>query len=295
MPFVFTARGRVRLSPIPLPPPNFAPLLKSKQTTVKPKKALVKSVPLRVSSSKLSRESRRTLADIEADGDSDSEFDFSRPFDENHPFVTSCYDDEISSESEEEEDDSDGEEDVDAALNPNKWNDPEDAFERYLAWFMGPPPEAEEDSTEEGDEENSMMSTPGLSLSSSPGIPSSSSPFRSSSPPSRPCSAFDLYSPTSFPLSDHYPNKKYKYTPAPPKAKVARMRIERVQKRMEKAKKDKWLCARDESPDLAGTAGVDVDELFDDDDDDVADDGKWVKPVLKPGEVWDPFGDELEI
>ena len=132
MPFVFTARGRVHLSPIPLPPPNFAPLLQSKQATTKPNKPPVKSVSRRVSSSK---ESRRTLADIEADGDSDSEFDFTRPFDENHPFVTSNYDDETSSESEDDEDD--GEEDVDAALNPNKWNDPEDAFEQYLAWFMG--------------------------------------------------------------------------------------------------------------------------------------------------------------
>ena len=195
MPFVFIARGRVHLSPIPLPPPNFAQLQKSKQATTKPKKRLVKSVSRRVSSS---RESRRTFGDIEADGDSDSESEFSRPFDANHPFVTSCYDDEISSESEEEEDDSDGEEDVDAALNPNKWNDPEDAFERYLAWFMGPRPDADQDSTEEEDKEDSctsMMSTPGLSMSSSPGIPSSSSPFRSSSPPSRPSSAFDLYSP----------------------------------------------------------------------------------------------------
>ena len=295
MPFVFTARGRVHLSPAPLPPPNFAPPLKLKQATTKPKKA---PVSRRLSSSKLSRESRRTLADIEADGNSDSESESSRPFDENHPFVTSNYDDEISSGTEEEEDDSDGEEDIDAALNPDKWNEPEDAFEEYLAWFMGPPPDAEEEDKENS--RSSVLSTPGLTLSSSPGsIPSSSSPFRSSSPPSRPSSAFDLYSPSSFPLSDHYPNTKYKYTPAPPKAKVARMRIERVQKRMEKAKKDKWLCARDESPDLAGAAGIDVDELFDededDDDDDVADDGKWVKPVLKPGEVWDPFGDELEI
>ena len=43
-------------------------------------------------------------------GDSDSEFESSRSFDENHPpFVTTNYDDKISGESEEEEDDSDGE------------------------------------------------------------------------------------------------------------------------------------------------------------------------------------------
>ena len=188
----------------------------------------------------MSRDSRRTLSDIEADGDSDLEFESSRPFDASHPFVTSNYDDEISSESEEEGDDGDSEEDIDSALNPDECNEPEDAFEQYLAWFIGPRADVDQDSTEEEDKEDSctsMMSNPGLSLSSSPGIPSSSSPFRSSSPPSQPSSAFDLYSPSSFPLSDHYPNMKYKYTPAPPKAKVARMRIERVQKRMEKAKK----------------------------------------------------------
>lgn len=51
---------------------------------------------------------------------SDSEFEFiSHPFDANYPFFTSNYDDEVTSES--EEDDSDGEEDVDAALNADKW------------------------------------------------------------------------------------------------------------------------------------------------------------------------------
>ena len=90
---------------------------------------------------------------------------------------------------------------------------PEDTFEQYLTWFIGPSPDAEEDSTAEDKEDccTSMMSTPVLTLSSSPGIPSSSSPFCSSSPLSRPSSAFDLYSPSSFPLSDHYPNTKYKY------------------------------------------------------------------------------------
>ena len=145
----------------------------------------------------MSRDSRRTLSDIEADGDSDSEFESSRPFDANHPFVTSNHDNEICSESEEEEGDSDGEEDIDAALNPNRWNDPEDAFEQYLAWFMGPPPDADQDFTEEEDKEDSctsMMSTLALTLSSSPGIPFSPS-FCSSSPLSGPSSAFDLYSP----------------------------------------------------------------------------------------------------
>ncbi|KIK01520.1 hypothetical protein K443DRAFT_563873 [Laccaria amethystina LaAM-08-1] len=186
MPFVFTARGRVHLSPTPLPPPNFAPPLKLKQATTK---GPVKSVSRRVSSSKLSREPRRTLADIGADGDSDSEFESSRPFDENHPFVTSNYDDEITSESEEEEHDSDGEEDIDAALNSDKWNEA-GAFEQYLAWFMGPPPDVEEE-----------------------GIPSSSSPIRSSSPPSRPSSAFDLYSPPLLPAIRPLPQHEIQVYP----------------------------------------------------------------------------------
>ena len=55
---------------------------------------------------------------------------------------------------------------------------PEDAFEQYLTWFIGPSPDAEEDSTAEEKEDycTNMMSTPALTLSSSPGIPSSSSP-----------------------------------------------------------------------------------------------------------------------
>ena len=46
-------------------------------------------------------------------------------------------DDEISSESEGGEDDTVGKEDIDAVLN---LHEPEDAFEQYLTWFMGPPP-----------------------------------------------------------------------------------------------------------------------------------------------------------
>jgi hypothetical protein len=63
------------------------------------------------------------------------------------------------------------------------------------------------------------------------------------------------------------------------------MRIERVSKRMERMKKGDWMCARDEDLEEEDS----VDELAEDDD------KPFVKPVLKPGEVWDPFGDEIEI
>ena len=67
-----------------------------------------------------------------------------------------------------------------------------------------------------------------------------------------------------------------------------RRRIERVQKRMEKMKRQGWLCARDESVSDEEQKN-EVDELAGDDDD------TQVKQELKEGEVWDPFGDELEV
>ena len=70
-----------------------------------------------------------------------------------------------------------------------------------------------------------------------------------------------------------------------------RRRIERVQKRMEKMKRQGWLCARDESVSDEDQKN-EVDELAGDDD---GTQEKWVKQELKEGEVWDPFGDELEV
>lgn len=67
--------------------------------------------------------------------------------------------------------------------------------------------------------------------------------------------------------------------------------MERVQKRIEKMKRQKWLCARDESVSADEEQKNEIDQLARDDDTEE----KWVKPALKEGEVWDPFGDELEV
>lgn len=82
------------------------------------------------------------------------------------------------------------------------------------------------------------------------------------------------------------------FTPAPPHAPWQRRRLERVRKRMDRLKKQSWMCTGDdddekEADELDDTKASkekeeETEELF-------------VKPVLKPGEVWDPFGDEYEV
>ena len=226
-------------------------------------------------------------------------------------------------------------EDPNAELDPEKWNEPAHAFGIYLLEYMGHPasdidhiiqddkpvvdpfddddedmipqdnesPEIQ-DEIDEDDEalklELMFSSSPGLThrySSSSSQAPSS--PFPPTSSPSH-----DLYlfrSPSvagsifpdieAFSLEQHYPNTKYTNTPAPPKERMHRRRIERVQKRMEKMKRQGWLCARDESVSDEDQKN-EVDELAGDDD---GTQEKWVKQELKEGEVWDPFGDELEV
>jgi hypothetical protein len=144
-----------------------------------------------------------------------------------------------------------------------------------------------------------FSSSPGLThrySSSSSQAPSS--PFPPTSSPSHdfyrsPSVARSIFPDVeAFSLEQHYPNTKYANTPAPPKERTHRRRIERVQKRMEKMKRQGWLCARDESVSDEDQKN-EVDELAEDDDDGTQE--KWVKQELKEGEVWDPFGDELEV
>ena len=163
-----------------------------------------------------------------------------------------------------------------------------------------------EDEIDEDEEalklESMLSSSPGLThRCSSSSSQAPSSPFPPTSSPSH-----DLYlfrsSPSvagsifpdveAFSLEQHYPNTKYANTPAPPKERTHRRRIERVQKRMEKMKRQGWLCARDESVSDEEQKN-EVDQLVEDDNDDTQ--KKWVKLEMKEGEVWDPFGDELEV
>ena len=226
-------------------------------------------------------------------------------------------------------------EDPNAELDPEKWNEPAHAFGIYLLEYMGHPaseidliiqdempvvdpfddddddvipqdnesPEIQ-DEIDEDDEalklEILFSSSPGLThRNSSSSSQAPSSPFP---PTSSPPHELDLFRSPSvaasifpdvevFSLEQHYPNTKYTNTPAPPKERTHRRRIERVQKRMEKMKREGWLCARDESVSDEDQKN-EVDELAGDDD---GTQEKWVKQELKEGEVWDPFGDELEV
>ena len=162
------------------------------------------------------------------------------------------------------------------------------------------------------DEDEEALKLELIMLSSSPGLTrcssSSSSSQAPSSPPPSSSSPFPdfLCRPSSsasslagsmspdietFSLAQHYPNTKYTYTPAPPKERTHRRRIERVQKRIERMKRRRWLCARDESVSADEEQKNEIDQLAGDD----GTEEEWVKPVLKDGEVWDPFGDELEL
>jgi len=173
------------------------------------------------------------------------------------------------------------------------------------------PQDVEEDEFDEDREalklELMLSSSPGLThhyssssssqAPSSPFPPTSSPshdffPFRASSfTPSLSGSIFPDVETETFRLEQHYPNIKYMNTPAPPKERTHRRRIERVQKRMDKMKRQGWLCARDESVSEDEGQKNEVDQLAEDD----GTEDKWVKPELKAGEVWDPFGDELEV
>jgi hypothetical protein len=232
---------------------------------------------------------------------------------------------------EEDEDEQDTSlEDPDAELNHDRWNEPAHAFGIYLLEYMGHPasdieliiqddepvvdpfddddddiiPQDNEspENQDEIDEDEEALKLESM-LSSSPGLThrysSSSSQAPSSPPPptsspypdfflsrSSPSIAGSIFPDVeAFSLEQHYPNTKYANTPAPPKERTHRRRIKRVQKRMEKMKRQGWLCARDES------VSDEVDQLAGDDDTQE----KWVKLELKEGEVWDPFGDELEV
>jgi hypothetical protein len=231
---------------------------------------------------------------------------------------------------EEDEDEQEGTtlEDPNAELNTDKWNEPAHAFGIYLLEYMGHPasdidhiiqddtplidpfddddddiiPQDNEspDNHNEIDEDEEALKLE-LMFSSSPGLTnrhsssSSQAPSSPFPPTSSPPHDFYLFrSPSvtestfpdveAFSLEQHYPNTKYTNTPAPPKERTHRRRIERVQKRMEKMKRQGWLCARDESVSDEEQKN-EVDELADDED----------KQELKEGEVWDPFGDELEV
>jgi len=353
MPYVFNAKGRVHLSPPPLPRPIFSKLDVTK-TLSPPKRVLRSTKPTPA----LTVTAKQELTDTDADGDTDIEVDTNKAFNFSHPFYQSgkpglehgnvlVEDSDLEGQEEDEDEQEDVTlEDPNAELDPDKWNEPAHAFGNYLLKYMGHPasdidlvieddklvidpfdiddddivsqdnesPEkqgTEEDEFDEDEEalklELLLSSSPGLThrYSSSSSSQAPSSPFPPTSSPSRdflfrsssstPSLAGSIFPDVeAFDLEQHYPNTKYTYTPAPPKERTHRRRIERVQKRMEKMKRQAWLCARDESVSPDEEQKNEVDQLAGDDGRDDKEE-KWVKPILKEGEVWDPFGDELEV
>lgn len=255
IPYVFYARGRVRLlppAPLPLPRPVF-------------------SVPTHKLKSPLIPH-RRTLANKDVNRDNDQ------------------HDDEDAGSDHQEEDDEE-EDDPTAIPSRSQWNKFR-VFASYLKlaqqqgnYFISSSLYAQDEDEDEENERNGMdppNSTPGLTHSHT------SSPISSSS---------DLLTSPLFsqnhisvapcvPQTHGFPISAFDHTPAPPQAQWQRLRIERVSKRLERLKKGEWMCARDEDLDEEDT----VDELAGDEVD-----KPFTKPVLKPGEVWDPFGDEYEV
>ncbi|PPQ87680.1 hypothetical protein CVT25_011447 [Psilocybe cyanescens] len=197
--------------------------------------------------------------------------------------------------------------------------------------------EAYEDEEEEEEEDflqieeelkvhDTQRSTPGLTncASSSSSLPPSS-PQRHLPSPSHSyyfydnnASSVSLPDPTEFGfiLEEHYPNKKYTQTPAPPKARKYRLRIKRLERQLAKIKKSAFMTKHDEKVEDEAATGkeAEVDELAGDDDggkdaeeeEDMEEDVqekerdydarlKWRKPSSKSGEIWDPFGDEVEL
>jgi hypothetical protein len=267
----------------------------------------------------------------DSDGDTDIEVDTNKAFNLSPLFYQRRKHGNVLVEDSDDggqEEDEDGQEDLtledlNAELNHDRWNEPAHAFGIYLLEYMDHPasdidliiqddkpvvdpfdddddliPQDNEspENLDEIDEDEEALKLESM-LSSSPGLTHRYSSSSSQAPSSPLSPDFCLFhsSPSvagsifpdveTFSLEQHYPNTKYTNTPAPPKERTHRRRIERVQKRMEKMKRQGWLCARDES------VSEEEDQLAGDDDTQE----KWVKLELKEGEVWDPFGDELEV
>ncbi|KAF5336380.1 hypothetical protein D9611_006552 [Ephemerocybe angulata] len=104
-----------------------------------------------------------------------------------------------------------------------------------------------------------------------------------------------LYSPSQFNRA-LFLKAKMKQTPAPPKTRVQRMRIERVERRIERSlrgsvlrlKRDAGSKGKGKEGEGEGDGGGEEEE----------EEKPWVakgEHELSPGEVWDPFGDEVEV
>ncbi|KAG5650262.1 hypothetical protein H0H81_000132 [Sphagnurus paluster] len=302
-PYVFKARGRVRLLPhsaLPFPKPEFSlPVNK------------LPAPSFRQSTWSVSRSESEDGNDSEADqeyGDMSSSGLFSgkgKDLDINPS--------EMSDSDDDEEQEGELPEDPNVMLPTDKFNAPH-AFATYLRFVhqhsSAPPyPVSESSDTEDenappglGHWSSSPASSP---LKSSPAVlalrdSSSSSPFVVTSP-SRSRSTSVLQDPYLAWLQG-----APAFTPAPPQAQWQRRRLDRMQRRMEKYKRRDWKRAQREEE-----AHEELERLAEDAEAAQAakahlkvgpaswrtgkPSGMRLPPIIKDGVVWDPFGDECEV
>ncbi|KAG6813053.1 hypothetical protein H0H92_014325 [Tricholoma furcatifolium] len=326
-PYVFIARGRVRLYPdsfLPLPKPVFSVPVRnlSLPTYRKPEWSTSSNFDSDDEVEKRNESDAEEAEEAEDDDDDSSpESGDARScgfLDE----VVQVHDDGTSGTEEEEEEEEEGDnedEDPDVFLKTKKFNTPH-AFATYLRFVYQHNMQQHCPFSDDSDDEDvpeglqEPQSTPGLIYSSS--SPVSSSPLRSSSvafpssplfhsPRRRGSSSISFFAPSSMPPRLSLPA----FTPAPPQPAWQRGRLDRVEKRMEKHKKTEWICIKDEQVEDT------VDQLEEDlnqpippprgnwrtklkrrsERDHIPLPPLWVRPKLAPGEIWDPFGDEIEV
>jgi hypothetical protein len=237
--------------------------------------------------------------------------------------VEEAYEEDIGEEDEDEDEEEDEDEDEEEEEEGDDIDEHEDADSEDAEIEDDEEEEEHEDDEEEAEIENNLTTqnppsefeyTPDLTTCASPssslppsspgpglGILSSPSLYSNSFANSSSHSLFDgsaysdysAHSDSIIILEEHYPNKKYTYTPAPPKKRKHRLRIKRLEKKLAKIKKSDFLCRNDEKP---AKEEEEVDQLDESEKGAAGDDGaKGAKPVLEKGKVWDPFGDEPEI
>lgn len=140
-PYVFSAKGHVHLSEVPLQRVLF------KTSSAKGKEVVLRSGRVTRNSSRILSSKPTPRKSRSPDNEEDDELDGFREFDENHPFnnhrreTTTKFraiEDEADDDDDEEEDDL--EQDFYVDLKPKRWNKPDDAFAVYLRRYMGPPP-----------------------------------------------------------------------------------------------------------------------------------------------------------
>lgn len=213
-----------------------------------------------------------------------------------------------------DDDDDEQAENINREINTDRWNASTKSFAKFLTQYMGsmfpttkstPTPSSRaagpsssfDPDLEYLSEGDSLLrpSTPGLTRSSS--VPSSPVPTLATSSPTRVTSSAKI-APLS--ESEHPDEGGYvtlnlpALTPFPVKTRPIRKRMKRIEKRMGKLKRGRWLCQNDDKDEDE----KEKDELEDDDDDD--DENENVAPAEnKPTQNelldWDPFGDEEEL